>query len=115
MPDDQNFDAIYISIGNSDNKLSQKDWIQLIRQVKMSVRDYQPVQIYGEWYSAPDSQFQNACFAFSKGTRLRQQTNLAAFTKLCQEMALIAQHYSQDAITVATAQTAFISAPKEDG
>lgn len=57
----------YISIGNSDDKLSQQEWSRFIEVT----RDFltgnrgnhlggQVWQIHGEWYSRPDHPWQNA-------------------------------------------------------
>lgn len=56
------FDAIYVSIGNSDDKLTQVEWSEYVSEIFEAVRD-QAKQIFGEWHSHSASEFQNACIA----------------------------------------------------
>jgi hypothetical protein len=55
---------IYVSIGNSDDKLSQRDWAEYVDEIRSVLRD-SASKVLGEWYSANDSQWQNACFCIS--------------------------------------------------
>ncbi len=48
----------YVSIGNSDDKLTQKEWMMFIRAVREQLRERW--DFHGEWFSAPDSEWQNA-------------------------------------------------------
>lgn len=50
---------VYLSIGNSDNKLSQYDWARYIAQMRGQLGD---LKKHGEWFSAPDSVYQNVCW-----------------------------------------------------
>lgn len=49
---------VLISIGNSDDKLGQGEWSKFIASMREVLAE-QPVQIHGEWFSAPDVQWQN--------------------------------------------------------
>ncbi len=51
----------YISIGNSDDKLSQREWAAFQIDVRFHLRD-RDADIFGAWHSYPDSIYQNACF-----------------------------------------------------
>jgi hypothetical protein len=51
--------TVYISIGNSDDKLTQAEWATYLSDVRTTVR---VGRVHGEWYSAPDSPWQNACW-----------------------------------------------------
>jgi hypothetical protein len=55
---------VYISIGNSDDKLTQQDWAEFIARVDGMLRTTvrKTVQIHGHWFSAPDSVWQNCCW-----------------------------------------------------
>lgn len=58
------FRTVYVSIGNSDDLLPQKDWAAYIGQVMAKIqRDAR--EVFGIWFSAPDTPFQNACAGFS--------------------------------------------------
>ena len=61
--------TIYASIGNSDDRLTQHRWsvyaASFINTIHRHISPaYLPGQIHGIWYSAPDSEFQNACVCF---------------------------------------------------
>jgi len=52
--------TVHVSIGNSDDKLSQRDWAEFVRFLGLTMFDHCD-QIYGEWYSLPSARWQNAC------------------------------------------------------
>jgi hypothetical protein len=56
--------TIYAAIGNSDDKLSQQDWSRFVTEFISTLRAVAD-EIHGEWYSAPDAPYQNACCAFT--------------------------------------------------
>jgi hypothetical protein len=53
--------TVYVSIGNSDNKLTQDRWSTYQRVTRALLRKH-ALEIHGEWYSAPTAGYQNACF-----------------------------------------------------
>lgn len=55
--------TVYVSIGNSDDKLTQKEWSEFYSNVDASVRD-SATCVYGAWLSSPESRWQNACWCF---------------------------------------------------
>ena len=92
--------TVYISIGNSDDKLSQVQWSAFVAAVRDQARHH-AWEIHGEWYAAPDADFQNACFCIAvsddEAGRLRE----------C--LVQVREHYGQDSIAWAAAQeTEFI-------
>lgn len=92
-------DTIYVSVGNSDDKLRQGDWAALVMGARDIIRELAD-QIQGEWYSAPDSGYQNACFC-------AQFSVLKADQAKAQLKALGAR-WGQDSIAWAEAFTEFI-------
>lgn len=52
--------TVYISIGNSDDKLPQAEWSAFAKRVGIAVRA-RASAVHGEWYSLPDSPWQNMC------------------------------------------------------
>ncbi len=54
---------VYVSIGNSDDKLTQKRWSDFAIDVAGLVRVWS-TQLHGEWLSLPHAQYQNACWCF---------------------------------------------------
>lgn len=56
---------VYISIGNSDDKLSQAEWSTFVSQVDRyieSATDGHDGEVHGRWFSASDAPWQNACW-----------------------------------------------------
>lgn len=58
--------TVYVSIGNSDDKLTQAEWSNYV-QVTRNLLRLRAREIHGEWYSATDSGYQNACFCVALG------------------------------------------------
>lgn len=52
----------YISIGNSDDKLTQIEWSRFCRELVETVQDT-AIRVYGIWHSEPSSEYQNMCIA----------------------------------------------------
>lgn len=92
---------VYISIGNSDDKLSQKEWhnfvIAMIARVKTLA-----FAAHGEWYSDPMAPWQNACWCleFTAGS--------PELTEAREVLAEIRDEFRQDSIAWAVAETEFI-------
>ncbi|WP_367139374.1 hypothetical protein [Saccharothrix sp. HUAS TT1] len=55
--------TVYVSIGNSDDRLTQAQWSRYAEQFVQTVRRH-AVRVHGEWFSAPTAPWQNACVAF---------------------------------------------------
>lgn len=55
--------TVYASIGNSDDKLTQYRWGVYVQSFLNTIRRHAS-QVHGEWYSAPDAPWQNACCCF---------------------------------------------------
>lgn len=51
--------TVYIGIGNSDNKLTQQLWARFVEDTATLV-DHYAVELYGWWYSLPNTPWQNA-------------------------------------------------------
>ncbi|MET0417488.1 MAG: hypothetical protein ABW022_15860 [Actinoplanes sp.] len=51
----------YITIGNSDNKLSQNEWAHFVASARVILHE-EAETVHGEWFSAGDSPWQNACW-----------------------------------------------------
>jgi hypothetical protein len=51
----------YISIGNSDDKLTQAEWAGFYRRTNLAIREFAQA-IHGQWVSEPASPWQNACW-----------------------------------------------------
>lgn len=57
---------VYLSIGNSDDKLTQKEWAQYVADMSGAVVA-RAKQIHGTWFSLPACPWQNAnwCLEFA--------------------------------------------------
>lgn len=93
--------TVYISIGNSDDKLSQADWssyaLDVDRAFEASVR-YEGARVHGRWYSLPTAAWQNACWCAEWHEDLAYVVDA-----LRRKLASIARDYRQDSIAWAEA------------
>ncbi|MFG3710821.1 hypothetical protein [Micromonospora sp. NPDC047730] len=100
--------VVYISIGNSDDKLSQAEWAEFVRRVEYVVNvaaDARGGHIHGSWRSASDTPWQNACWALQLPEDLQVTRNLS------RNLAYLAGEFKQDSIAWALApETTFIAA-----
>ena len=55
--------TVYLSIGNSDDRLTQRAWSEYVGEVVDAVHEHAE-RVYVECYSASDARFQNACIGF---------------------------------------------------
>lgn len=92
---------IYVTIGNSDNKLGQLDWSNFCRDVDNLVRAFAH-DVHGEFYSLPNAEWQNACWSFT--------IHASATTAARANLGIIAHEFEQDSIAWAEAQVVFLGA-----
>ena len=52
---------VYISIGNSDDTLTQSRWADYVQDVRDAISD-EADKFHGQWFSDSASAFQNACW-----------------------------------------------------
>jgi len=91
--------TVYVSIGNSDDKLTQREWSTLCQVVENRVRARARV-MHGVWYSLPNQPWQNACWCFEI-----QPDRVA---ELKSGLARACTDFGQDSIAWAVASTEFI-------
>jgi hypothetical protein len=60
MPE-KNVKTVYVSIGNSDDKLTQREWHDFIKEIDYTLGFFSE-RCHGNWFSNPVSAFQNACW-----------------------------------------------------
>jgi hypothetical protein len=93
--------TVYVSIGNSDDKLGQREWSEYVGQVAAIVDRY-ATQLYGWWFSACDAPWQNAVAAF----RLPLGK---AYTDIRTELNKVRADFRQDSVAWAeTPRTEFL-------
>jgi hypothetical protein len=98
--------TVYISIGNSDDKLTQLRWHQFFTETAFRLRRASEAgggAIHGQWESEPASAWQNACWCVAL------HPDSAELLKL--SLAELAKDFGQDSIAWAEApKTEFIGA-----
>jgi hypothetical protein len=97
-------DTYYISIGNSDDKLTQARWAQFIYEINEEVSNVPGVRLHGEWHSLPLAPWQNACWCIE----VNQERHPGTIDHLKEHMARIARYYGQTSIAWAKAEMEFI-------
>lgn len=53
--------TVYVSIGNSDDKLTQRQWSAFVLHTHLTISDA-AATVHGAWYSGPAVEWQNACW-----------------------------------------------------
>jgi hypothetical protein len=91
--------TVYVSIGNSDDKLTQREWADFQTSVDAALNVYVS-RMHGHWASLPDAAWQNACWCVEVGER--------DVPPLRRALAKAATDYRQDSIAWAVAETEFI-------
>lgn len=95
--------TIYVTWGNSDNRLSQRAWANFCNEMQTQVKGagfY--CQVFGEWFSLPNSTWQNACIAFEAPFRLDKRELLK------RRLLEVAAKYNQHSIVWAEAKPTFL-------
>lgn len=92
--------SLVIQIGNSDNKLSQREWSDFISDIRDLIT-YTCLNIHFDGCSNPDSQYQNACFVVEIESNLYYET-------LLEELTRCRKKYRQDSVAVIVGKVDFI-------
>lgn len=91
--------TIHLGVGNSDNKLTQREWADFLSSLNDLVFLYTS-NILGWWYSGPAEPWQNACVAFTLNPLRR--------TDFRAELVTLRKQYQQDSVAWAESETEFI-------
>lgn len=91
--------TIYVSIGNSDDKLSQRQWAAFCLTTGMAISE-RAETVHGAWFSDMVSPYQNACWCF--------EIKIEDEEPLRDRLKDIGLAYQQDSIAYATATTEFL-------
>lgn len=81
--------TVFVGIGNSDRRLTAREYAQFIDETRAAIESYM-TQLIGEWHSVPGKPWLNAQFAFTI------RPGLANY--LVDELRRIRGLYRQDAI-----------------
>ena len=101
-----------MQIGNSDDKLTQREWAHFIADVRQVVNGWSshpgtPNKLHGEWFSLPDMEHQNACWLVEL-----HADDEDAMSGLRDELAALCDEYRQASIAWTAGVTEFIHAPE---
>lgn len=95
--------SIYISIGNSDDKLGQALWSAFHHRTNLLVREFSTT-VHGHWLSEPSAPWQNACWC----VEVREDHQ----PELRDALRLIAGLYGQESIAWTEGTAEFLEAYK---
>jgi hypothetical protein len=90
----------YITIGNTDNKLTQQEWSAFITDMVMLVLEHTS-EVHFAGFSHPSAPYQNACWCVDFATP-NDQGNARS------SLAMLKVKYRQDSIAWADAQVSFV-------
>lgn len=103
--------TVYVSIGNSDDKLSQNQWhaycAAVDRAFEMASR-FVGAKVHGRWYSLPNEQWQNACWCVEF---VDEPAMAAIVAEYRAELARVAGVFGQDSIAWAECPTTEFLSP----
>jgi hypothetical protein len=95
--------TVVIQIGNSDNKLTQSEWADFVKQISDLLHLgwlNDRLRVHFQGFSASDSPYQNACFV------IEEQENLRDF--LLPSLTEIRKTFRQESVAVTFGDTAFL-------
>lgn len=88
-----------IQIGNSDDKLSQRDWAAFCDETVALIVS-RTNQIHFSGFAAANASWQNGCWV--------ADINYAEVDSLCEGLSLLAAKYLQDSIAFTLGETKFV-------
>ncbi len=89
--------SVVLLSGNSDNKLTQKEWAEFCTQIKLAV-EHHSIEIYFMGATNSIEQYQSACWAFST----KEPNELKLIIKMIRE------EYKQDSVSWLECEPEFI-------
>lgn len=94
--------TVYVTIGNTDHKLSQRQWSAFWAKVDAVLRSY-ALEVHGAWLSASSSEHQNACWCI---VMLERDA-----TQLRADLVDVAGQFNQDSIAWAAVPSVEMLSP----
>jgi len=92
----------YVSIGNSDGKLSHAEWAEFYSQARELLTEIGVTsQVFGAWHSFPASPYVNACWAV--------EIPAAHVDAVKSALRALARRFRQDTIAFAVAETELLA------
>ena len=93
--------TVVVQIGNSDDKLSQRDWSAFYRNTLATLKGFGEVHFAGASHSA--AEWQNACFVIA--------LDVADVVGLRANLEQLAHHHRQNSIALTVGETEFVGRP----
>lgn len=81
--------TVYVTIGNSDDKLTQSEWSDFITRIQHAFHNLAYHQ-HGEWFSNPDSKYQNAIWCI--------EVREVMIHRIKDQLSMIAKKFRQESI-----------------
>lgn len=109
--------TVYVSIGNSDDKLTQAQWGRFWDAVNLTL--YRTAdQVHGQWMSNPVSAWQNACWCVTFTPSVEVVDHQGRISTRLEwvrtRMSRLAADYGQDSVGWAVADVELIAAEEGD-
>lgn len=102
------YGPVYVTIGNSDDKLPQAEWSSFVAAVSHLLNPdggaELTVNVHGKWFSLQNEPWQNACWCVDFATGSRAATAMMELRKL-------ARIYRQDSIAWAPVASLILLGP----
>lgn len=92
-----------IQIGNSDDKLTQREWARFVDDTRAEVASL-ATAVHFTGFSPSDAVWQNACIV--------AEIDRAVIDGLTKRLAVLATHYRQDSIALTVGETEFVESSK---
>jgi hypothetical protein len=93
--------TVHVSIGNTDNKLTQQEWSEFYAAVDEVVR-YRAAVVHGAWVSPSTAPYQNAAWA------IEPRPTMLVRNAFRRSLAALATEFGQDSIAWTEGETEFI-------
>jgi hypothetical protein len=95
--------TVFVMIGNSDDKLTQREWHDLCGDAEVLVLQY-GIRIHGNWRSKSDDPWQNACWCYEAWPHLMDEAKVS--------WAKLAAKYRQDSVAFSEARETLFLGPQ---
>lgn len=99
LNDNSNLITVVVQIGNSDDRLTQKEWSRYVDKVRRVTKEYTKEMHFNGSSNTADP-WQNACFVFEIEDKI--------YSSLYSELRSIRKHYKQDSIAIMRGYTEFV-------
>lgn len=102
-----NVETVYVTIGNTDNKLTQQEWSQFCSDVFRCVQDASNYIVF-HGFSLPSAPYQNAVVAFTRMASVdgREEERERI---LRQRLSILASKFKQESIAWSVGQVEFLT------